>query len=388
MYLALFTLILMSFQAAKADNADSTLDSEELTCSQRGQSFRATDRSLMMSLRANGCHYWLWARSEAPQILPESLLKHTGFVAGDPHHENFSHMTINGRRLLVLNDLDDTGEAPMFLDYLKLTSVSRAALDSERKLSSAKALQAYSSGLKGESWNEDLPEFLQDDFELTEKELQKMYIKEIKRHETDGEFNKAPDVTPWRSMSESERFQFTAFENDVSSQLPRGYKIKDRGIYRKSGGGSGGVQRYWFYLKRSDSERHFIEFKPLVDPAVGNYQAQASNGGRLDQATKSYWSGQLPDAFGVVTSKGVHYWMRPRYPTMVRFSLSDFKDQPKAFAELTYYLAFRLGHWHGTQSGAEAYVRELTALSSKLVVQGDQFIAKYLRLAESESSER
>ncbi len=323
--------------------------------------------SLMMALRSNAPDFWHWAAYAGRTRFPPPLLNFTGVVAGDPHHENFSHVFVGDHRVYVLNDMDDSGEAPFFLELVKFMTVTLSATEDSGVAQMVQdLLQSYVEGLDGLPWAGTPPALIKDDATVSRSQFDRDYFAKIKKATTDGLFEPKEGLVSWKAMSESQRNQFNEFEKRYfQAALPADYTISDRALLAKEGGGSGGLDRYWYYLKKAGDQRHILEFKPLESPAVSFFQAiQPEGGERLRRATQIYWDKGIPEPFQIVGDALVTFWMRPRYPNYIDLNAKIFIQQPKKFAELSRFVAQALGQWHGKQAGAKGYVDYLKAHAS------------------------
>ncbi len=338
----------------------------------------------MMELRSNAGHYWTWAGQNAAKYLPPEVLAEKGWLVGDPHHENFSYVFIEGRRDYVPDDLDDAGYGPFILDFLKFLGVSRAVSENKNDLSVETAFTFYLAGLKGEKWNGTVPALLLEDFSVTPKELEEAYLKRIKKKVKGGEFEAHEGMTAWQDMTSAQKDQFNDFEKRYFKKyIPAKYEVKDRAMFTKVGrGGSAGKARFWYYLKASDVDRQFIEFKEMEGSSLANYQAQPGTTlERVHEALKIYWGEKMPELFGVVGDAQHAFWMRPKLPLYIDFNRSFFKKNIKDFTELSYFISYKLGQWHGRQMKSAAYCKNLEANFKKLAASMDQFTSDYLEVA-------
>ncbi|MBX3022079.1 MAG: DUF2252 family protein [Bdellovibrionales bacterium] len=346
----------------------------------------STEGSLMMALRSNACHFWLWSAQHAGQLLSPQTLSFHGLVAGDAHHENFSHVLVGDERVYVLNDVDDSGEGALFLDFLKFLGVSRSVAQSEKVLSSEQMLAAYTRGVRGESWPGEIPSLLKADAAVSAEDLAVDYAAKIKKSTTDGKFDRKDGLLVWDDMRPADQRRFQRFEGRYfRAHLPAGYEVMDRALFVKDGGGSGGAPRYWYYLKKSANEREIIEFKALTEPAVALMFPQTLSAiQRVRAVADAYCEKGIAKNFGPVGDADQAFWMRPRLPSYIDFNAKLFSENPKAFAELSHYIAYKLGHWHGLQQRNADYGKYLSEHHKELAQNSAKFIAAYLSVARSQ----
>jgi len=343
--------------------------------------WNAIDGSLMMALRSNAPHFWTWAAENAQKYLPPEALEFSGFVVGDAHHENFAHYFFGSSRVYVPNDFDDSGVAPFFLDLLKFVGVSHSVFRDEKKISTKLMLRSYISGLTGKRWAAGVPEFIAEDSGVSLAKLDQLYLEKIEKKTKAGNFLPDEGLTLWENISKADQKTFSDLEKTFFVDLlPKNYVIKHRSMFSKGDrGGSRGMVRYLYYLKNSDTEKEILEFKELGSPAVANYTKQLEH--RLELAkdvVKTFWRSSLPNMFNITGDATKVFWMRPKLPNFIKLSHSDFKRNPNHFADLTYFIAFRLGVWHGSQLSSQRYANYLESNFEASILKSTDLINHYL----------
>ncbi|MEM7645817.1 MAG: DUF2252 family protein [Pseudomonadota bacterium] len=370
------------------------------SCESGGRSWVEIDGSVTMALRSNACHYWSWAKDHT-DLLPEELLSYEAVVSGDPHHENFSHIFSGGNRVYVLNDFDDVGWGPVFLDILKFLGVSRSVVDDEDKLSTQTIVEKYIQGLK--DWDvsyedvadggKNIPKMLEEDYSVSEKKFAEDYLEKIdKAINGDDEFKEDTGLFPWSDLKAAQKDTFRVLQEEIFSLfLPEGYEVLDRAnVVKLEGGGSAGLIRYLYYLKKKKKKQHIVEFKPISDPAVAIFNSdQAGPVERTQTAVDIYWPTASEDSgvYQVVGDDENPFFMRPRHKKYVDYSVKDFKENHQDFAELSYFIAYHLGQKHGGQlfqaGSLDAFLKVLEADTTGLVEKSQAFVAAYLDEASS-----
>jgi hypothetical protein len=143
-------------------------------------------------------------------------------------------------------------------------------------------------------------------------------------------------------------------------------------------GGSRGMARYLYYLKKSDTEKEILEFKKLGLPAVANYSKQPEDRLQLAKdAVNTFWHSSLPNMFNITGDAKKVFWMRPKLPNFIKLGHSDFREDPRHFADLTYFIAFKLGVWRGSQVG-QRYANYVESNFGDLIVKSTGLITNYL----------
>lgn len=345
--------------------------------------------STMMALRSNSCHFWSWAADQASRLLPKAMLEGEVLVTGDAHHENFSHMPVGRKRVYVPNDLDDTGQAPAILDFLKFMAVSRSVQAKDGDLSSEFMVQSYLDGLNGKRYSGTFPKWLEKDRDVTAGQFAQDVHKEADHREKDGKFKEDDGLKLWADLSSAEKREFQRLEEDLFKRsLPRGWEILDRAIKTKGDrGGSVGLSRFWFLMRDDNGKKQILEFKELRKPAVWLYQSQGgSDRTRMMNSLKAYWGSELPATFKVLQADSRLFWMRPKLPNYVNFKTSDFREETEKFADLTGFISYNLGKWHGEQLG-ERRVQRLGWETRAVKEAADKFVEAYLHDVKKERRE-
>lgn len=351
----------------------------QASASCRDGKWTPVEGKLMMALRSNSCHFWAWA-AENDKMLPKGWLDSEVLVTGDPHHENFSYVTIRGKREYVPNDLDDTGTAPAILEFLKFAGVARSVQEKEKDLSTAEMVDAYLAGLEGKRFTGEFSKFLEKDRDVSAEKIREDEQKDVDGKEKDGKFKEKDNLVRKKNLDKVEEREFDLLDETFVEYLPKRWEILDRALHSKKDDGSDreGALRYWYLVKDTNGDKHIIEFKELREPAVYLYQRQIADGKeRMEKSLKVYW-GSLPANFAVVkTERGV-FWMRPKLPNYVDFSVAEFRRHEKRFARLSNFIAYNLGRWHGEQLG-KTKVGRLNLTSEALTEFTEKFVDNYLK---------
>lgn len=324
----------------------------------------------------------------------KEILSYQALITGDPHHENFSHIFSNGERVFVLNDIDDVGVGPAYLDLLKFLGVARSINKDEDELSSKKVIEAYIEGLRekyrpyDEVAKDRLPKLLKDDYEVGSKEFWKMYQKKNKKDAPNGlfSFDKNDDLTLWDQMSNIEQMEFQQMEASLFltklMESLSDYQIYDRAEAEKGTGGSRGLTRFVFsLLNPASGDQQIIEFKPINTTALEAYPiAQPSALERSKLAFSIYWPSDYPNEFAILGEGNSVFLMRPKYKKLVDFKTKDLAKDEKEFAELTEFIGYFLGQKHGIQmENSSVYADSLEdGLQGDLLKRSQNLIEDYL----------
>lgn len=319
--------------------------------------WRKVPGDLFMGFRSNAPHYWNWLRaSKSP------LLEVTGIVSGDPHIMNFGDVPLKkGGRDFALIDVDDAGvHAPLAGDFLRFFVSNQV---SDFKVDSRNLFDAYLDGLDGKTMTK--PSYLvaiegKSDAQFREK--QEKYLNKVSQ---DGKFTEKADLSPIESAPKEVRELFQrsiqVIENAMSD-----FTILDRGYKVKESGGSAGLPRFWFLLKKN-GETHVWEFKLESSPAISLYATQPQPLDRFNQVVGIYRPQEVVEGpYKFVQNGQDVFLVRERLSTY--FDLepgksTDKKDLQDA-QEMSLYIANQMGRWHGSQSGAEKLLQKLEQASS------------------------
>ena len=70
--------------------------------------------------------------------------------------------------------------------------------------------------------------------------------------------------------------------------------------------------------------------------------------------------------------------MCPKLPNFIKLGHGDFRINPQQFADLTYFIAFKLGVWHGSQLGRQRYANYLESNFEASILKSTDLINHYL----------
>lgn len=302
-------------------------------------------------ITSNSAHYWAWAKNEAETYVAD-YLRPEGLVIGDPHPRNVFDYRNGGKAKLAVADIDDGGEAPLFIDIVRYVTYLET-LDVSIKIGSV--FDAYVDGLAGEDAAE--PSALAEARESSQKDIDAKHQKYIAKHSaSDGKLDYADlEITRKDSMSAAQKRAFEALstialkKTGYSEVLDGGYKVNDSGS-------SANMDRYWILLSDGRKDKLLVELKELGKPAVGYYQRQSATESRVRDVVDAYSeSGLDKDLFGVVSVGSEEFWMRPRkYQAL---DLDDEELSAKDQKEFAIYMANWMGQAQRSQSDGKALLK-------------------------------
>ena len=183
------------------------------------------------------------------------LKNHTGQIVGDAHVENFGFIVNNkGKPKFTMNDFDDTAEAPLFLDVMRLSQSASYVAD----LKQAKLIEAYKKGL------------------TNSKRKFSNYTEKLSKKAAQGGSTSKADFTmtkdgPRFSEKSAPSFDTTSKETELLlNVLTKKYKnVKMHDSYRtmkESGGSAFGIR--YHALIELDGKTHMIEFKEIMEGGI------------------------------------------------------------------------------------------------------------------------
>lgn len=310
------------------------------------------ERKLVTS---NSTHFWAWAKNEAEGYVGDYLAPE-GVVIGDPHPRNVFDYRNGGKAKLAVADIDDGGQAPLFLDIVRLI-VYTETLDMKIKIS--EIFDAYVDGLRGSKIAE--PDAMADARAESQRDIEAGHAKYIDKHTTSkGMLDlKELDLTGQDDFSASQKKALAALSK-IALKNTGFAEVVDAGFKVNDSGSSLGMDRYWLLLGKNGEGKLLLEFKELGRSAVSYYQRQAGTEARVKEVLDVYSDDGLNDEkFGVVTAAGKEFWMRPRHYQALDLDDEDLssKDQ-KEFAEYT-------ANWIGLSQRSQADGKKLLKLIEK-----------------------
>lgn len=304
-----------------------------------------------MAFRSNAPHFWAWLRHQH-----SPLLQPRGIVSGDPHILNFGDVLMkSGQRKYTLVDVDDSGlQAPLAGDLIRYLVSNQV---SPFKVKTSDLIEAYRDGLSG--LHREKPELLKELESRSDKDNNKAQEKYIRKLTDNDSFGDKANVTRLSDGTpEIQRF-FKKVEVDLR-QRADGYEILDVGYRSKSTGGSQGLARFWFLL-RKDSKMHIWEFKEQGVPATAEFLPQGPHQERVQKVIEAYRPSETYGPYEIVQSAGHSFLLRERTTTSLDFDPAKMKSEQdlRDGTELSVYLAYKLGRWHSEQMAAKELARML-----------------------------
>lgn len=264
------------------------------------------------------------------------------WCAGDAHLENFG--TILDRNAVAhfrINDKDDAGPCPAYLDTLRFLVSIRLGAPSLDREAPAAALEAYRQGLQGEVFN------------FSEAITALISKAERKGPRPKNSLEDEKGKEQGRDLNDHE-------SNDLKATIAHEYGA-DVGFiagfaFRPTTGGSSHLQRFRVelefptnssFLPSEAERRQVIEFKSVVSPGI--YPAATalmpSVGERFRRSFALDESDQVAPLFRVARVGEREMLLRPRWAGHIGIDLKDFEGAT-ALAKLARDEAYVLGTYH------------------------------------------
>jgi len=263
----------------------------------------------------------------------------SGWCVGDAHPENFGAVILkDGASTFTMNDMDDSGPAPVVLDLVRLM-VSSRLYDADTRLD--RILEAYRTGLKAQNYT--IPD-------AVAALLKKSGENGTSPDPDDVVGGKLKRNAQMSEVSRVEKRQMNEVLAKANLPLARNFKIIDLLATKKVGGGSGGLLRYEILIN-NDGVLVPLELKEEVQPAINSVAAGgASTTAERIRSTIQFAMGPGASSFySVVEFKGKAMLVRPRFSGNIGVSLD--KQTRKENADLIRYEAYQLGVIHSRSLG-------------------------------------
>lgn len=305
-------------------------------------------------LRSFVDYYYLLIKENKDQ-LPEinSRWNTIGWCAGDAHPENFGILIgENNFRSFTINDWDDSGPCPVYLDLFRLL-VSSKLYDSHLNLD--EIISAYKLGFTG--GNFDQPTVVQNMFPDSVAKGSKFNPKKV----IGEKFVRSSEMTEVSS--------------DVKNTIEKaiGFSILDIVKTSKVGGGSGGLVRFEVLVK-VDGVLTQLELKNEIEPGITPVASSKipSNSERFKKSFFYFGTNNISKFYQLISINDQDFLVRPRFYGNVGVNLSDAIDFKPA--SLISYEAFILGNLHAKSVSSENF-GDIEA--SKIKDEVDAFVNKF-----------
>jgi len=347
--------------------------------------WRPTSGGLFSAVRANAAHNWAYFKTLQPHLgaLKEAFVVQ-GTAIGDFHILNIGDIELaNGKRKLGLIDVDDGGHASLFADF------TRAAISNQvspYKVPLKDFWNSYLAGLMKEKLQK--PDTLEDVMEKSHDDFLKRNEEYISSLTTDGKkFSSKAEV---KSIEEADPLTADIYSNSLvrfkttlgdAEILDSGYKIKQTG-------GSQGVPRFWFLIKKN-GQTSIIEFKTLISPAMSVYRRQASQRTRIKNLIQTYRPQRTTYGLYEFVDGGKYQFIaRERLEGFLEFNPEGDVSANEAERGRTVYLylANHAGFWHAQQGHGEELFIALRKNEPAAFAEFEKIVNDYIELMKRENN--
>lgn len=346
--------------------------------------WRKTDTAdLFLGFRSNAPHYWNWLQSvSSSPTFSSRAFSIRGVVTGDPHILNFGDVPLkDGGRKLSLIDIDDSGvNVPLVGDFLRYLVGNQV---SPFKVDAKDLFEAYKDGVSGKKMNK--PDYLEKILSKSDSNFNKRQKNYIDKLTSKNRFNEKAGLL---SIQDAPQEIKSIFEEGQGTfeKLMAGYTILDMGFKIKKTGGSQGLPRFWFLLKKQN-EMHIWEFKQEDTPSTAYFASQPTGSTRFDTVSEIYRpQDEVQGPFQYVSIGKSTFLLRERFDIYMDLDPAKIGDKVdlEDGQQMSLYLANRLGRWHGEQnSGTElnSYLNDANSFSEIF-----NLMTEYIHLMTSENT--
>lgn len=326
---------------------------------------RVNDRKDSL-IRSNPAHFWAWMKMNTPVKL-KSTTQWSGQVTADPHFFNFGDIHSKNQSGLALVDVDDSGKASLYYDFVRYSLFVKAYLNVDL---TPRLLDSYLKGLQQQTvlapkvltkamkptlldlfaHHQDwVLEHVDENKKLNNKDLGLIGFKKLQLQNPDA-------VKLGEELRE-------ALLRDKKAQL-----IYDTGFKENDSGSSRGMSRFWFSLLDSNRQNRILECKELGLPATSYYEKQSPHTLRIQNVLNVYSDFKTTDSY-VFNLPANSFWCRPKHFEFLERDVIEKKMTQAELIELAEYFAYWLGNKQGLQ--AEAFQLKSTILENKKSVLGE-----------------
>lgn len=303
--------------------------------------------------------YYYKEAYEARHLLPVHHKLHVthGQIAGDAHVENFGFLVNdNGKAVFSLNDFDDVGLAPLYLDVMRLSQ--SAAYMTEVK--QGKVIAAYKKGLQNSDY----------DFSNFIKKLEA-------KAQAGGVTSKADYVATAQGLSFTNKAEphfnttvneISEFEKVVNTKFGNTVKLHDSYRTMKESGGSAFGTRYHLLIE-IDKKIHLIELKEVFDSGViAPFAVHINNEQRILSARNIFLGADFDQKLTVVQINKRPFQLRFKSEGNKSVDFSKIKEtEVHQVIEDEFFILGQLHRksLHNSPQEMEAYVKNLNKVTTE-----------------------
>ncbi len=324
-------------------------------------------------IRSNPTHFWAWMKQNTPEELKE-VTSFTGQVTADPHFFNFADIHTSSQSGLALVDVDDSGEASLYFDFVRYALFVKAYL---KKDYTAELMDSYKDGLKQKPTA--APSVLKKSINHTRRELEnENYDWVLKNLKKDYSLdNNSLGLTSFKKLNDPSKVNTGLELKTALLESKKASVIYDTGYLVNDSGSSRGLSRYWFSLLKNDETKiKILECKQLSDPATSYYKKQKQHNARIRNVLKYYSDYELDDSF-VFNVRDLSYWCRPKHFQFLKREDIEKDLKPHQTIELAKFFAHWLGVKQAQQPNSHDYIKEVSDHRNEILKSTIDLINRY-----------
>lgn len=308
----------------------------------------------------------------------EKINSFLGLAAGDSHLENYGVLiTESGSARIVINDPDDSGIIPLYLDYIRHLSSVFLSLKKMKTNMSQHFFINYENGLLGKDYifSNYVQNLLKEGAEMGKKPAANDY------HEDRLVLNQSGlNASP---LDQEEERGFSQF---IKAQFGKDTMIYDhlKFVNLKSGGSSG-LTRFRFLIIPSvriagvSMGLQIIEFKELGPSGAEELSSLKIDPIERIERTLAHEQGEKNFFWGGVEILGRPYYFRPLWLGNKKIT---FKNIPlPELRKVVFDELYQLGRFHSTILNAEVgnYLSELKKIGPDVLADLSHFISVLMK---------
>ncbi len=322
--------------------------------------------------------FWNYGKKHFGDYFPVELAA-IGPVTGDFNFNNLGvyyspkEQTVK----MTLIDMDDSGTASLFLDYLKFATYLRSV---DKKLDFFKILENYRKGLdiqKISNSDKNIPKKIAALLTMSADDLlktQRDYVKrKIRKDSTDLDNDFAYGA---KKLSLDKKPLQKFFENIITQS---GQLHLDTGFKYNESGSSINLLRL-IALTRKNNEFHIYELKEMRCPGTELFQTQSNLKIRMNQVSTAFSSHEFWKVAADVqylTFDGVDYLLRSKQVNPIE-KLEIAKLSSDDLQEYANFYSYYLGSLHSNSANAK-YKSKLDSNRAEIEEASKAFMKKYLK---------
>lgn len=306
---------------------------------------RVNDRKDSL-IRSNPAHFWAWMKMNTPEKL-KSTTQWSGQVTADPHFFNFGDIHSKTQSGLALVDVDDSGKASLYYDFVRYSLFIKAYLNIDL---TPRLLESYLKGLQKQTLL--TPKVLTKAIKPTLLDLLSHHQNWVLQHVDENKKlnNKSLALVGFKKL-QLQNPDAVKIGEELREALLRDKKaqvIYDIGFKENDSGSSRGMSRFWFSLLDANRQNWILECKELGEPATSYFEKQSSHTQRIQSVLNVYSDFKTTDSY-VYNLPAHSFWCRPKHFEFLEREAIEKKLTQVELIELAEYFAYWLGNKQSQQ---------------------------------------